>query len=124
MVKRDVALGVFGLACVALVMSTASSHAGNLGTEFATPWATITGWAEGTLGKIITTSMVLVGIGAGIARQSLMPFAVGVGGGLGIYSAPTIIGNIFTASVAASAAPDWIATQPVIDLVHVASLIS
>jgi conjugal transfer pilus assembly protein TraA len=116
----DALLGVGVLGCLALVMSTSQSHAGTGGNEFADVWTTLNGWIQGTLGKIVTTAMVLVGIGAGIARQSLMAFAVGVGGGIGLYSAPTILTNIFTATVSVAGADGVLAHQPVFDLARVA----
>ena len=33
--------------------------------------------------------MILVGVVGGIARQSLMAFAMGIGGGMGLYNSPT-----------------------------------
>jgi len=51
--------------------------------------------------------MVLMGVAAGMARQSLMAFALGVGGAMGLYYAPTILESIMTATlpVAAKVAP-------------------
>ncbi|RYY74626.1 MAG: conjugal transfer protein TraA [Gammaproteobacteria bacterium] len=54
---------------------------------------------QGTLGAVVCATMVLVGIIAGIARQSLMAFAIGIGGGVGLYNTPTILGSIFTATL-------------------------
>jgi len=73
--------------------------AGTGGTEFDSVWVTLTDWMQGTLGKIAAGAMILVGIIAGVARQSLMSFAVGVGGGIGLYNTPTIIDNVMTATL-------------------------
>lgn len=54
-------------------------------------------WTEGSVGKVITLAFVLVGIVAGVARQSMMAFAIGIGAGLGIYNAPTVIETVFSA---------------------------
>ena len=43
--------------------------------------------------------MVVVGIIAGIARQSLMAFVVGIGSGMGLSFAPNILNNIFGAAL-------------------------
>ena len=105
-------LGLILLAAVCFVMTMSACHAGTGGTEFAAMWTTLQGWVEGTLGRVVTTAMVLVGIGIGVARQSLMAFVVGVGGGLGLYATPGIINNIFVATVATSVA----AKAPVVNL--------
>ncbi|MNG32223.1 hypothetical protein D3C84_1181790 [compost metagenome] len=54
---------------------------------------------QGTLGRILIGLMILTGIGAGVLRQSLMPFVTGVGGGIGLYAAPDVIESIMTATV-------------------------
>ncbi len=59
----------------------------------------ISGWLSGSLGKLISVALVAVGIIAGIARQSLMGFAVGIGAGLGLANASTIIDGLFTATL-------------------------
>lgn len=85
-----------------VVMSVAapeSALAGTGGTEFDTVWTTLTDWMQGTLGKIASGAMILVGIIAGVARQSLMAFAVGIGGGVGLYNTPTIVDNVMTATL-------------------------
>ena len=73
--------------------------AGTGGSEFEDIWITLTDWVEGTLGRIIAAGIVVVGIVAGIVRQSLMAFAVGIGGGMGLYNTPTIINEILTATL-------------------------
>lgn len=73
--------------------------AGTGGAEFDTVWTTLTDWMQGTLGKIASGAMILVGIIAGVARQSLMAFAVGVGGGIGLYNTPTVIDLMMTATL-------------------------
>lgn len=95
------------LALALLVTAVVVPHAmaGTSGTEFAAVWTTLTGWMQGTLGKIISGALVLVGLVAGVARQSLIAFAVGVGGGIGIYNSPTIINNIVTGTL-----PDHLST--------------
>ena len=54
------------------------------GTDWFTQWA----------GLLITAG---VGIIAGVARQSIMAFAVGIAAGLGLYYAPTVIDKTLSA---------------------------
>lgn len=68
-------------------------------------YTTLTEWAQGNVGKTVSLGMILVGIIAGIARQSLMSFATGIGGGLGLYNAPTIIDTVFNATLHAGMLP-------------------
>ncbi len=75
------------------------AFAGTGGGEFDDIWITLTDWVEGTLGRIIAAGIVIVGIVAGIVRQSLMAFAIGIGGGMGLYNTPTIIEEILTATL-------------------------
>lgn len=93
---------MLGAATMLVVGSTLMPElalAGTGGTEFDSIWTTLTDWMEGTLGRIAAGAMILVGIIAGVARQSLMSFAVGIGGGLGLYNAPTVLDGVMTAGL-------------------------
>ncbi|MFZ6765068.1 TraA family conjugative transfer protein [Pseudoroseomonas sp. WGS1072] len=92
------ALSVLALAAAAVMLAD-PAHAGTDGAEFADVWTTLTGWMQGTLGKIVAGAFVIVGLVAGVARQSIMAFAIGVGGAIGLYNAPTILDNIVTGTV-------------------------
>ena len=88
------------LAAVACAVALpAAVVAGTGGTEFDAVWTLITDWSQGALGRIISGSMVLIGIISGVARQSLMAFAVGIGGGVGLFYAPTIIDATVTGTL-------------------------
>lgn len=87
------------LAIVISFMFTNPVYAGTGGTEFDDVWTTLTDWTQGTLGRIIAGAMILVGIVGGIARQSLMAFALGIGGGVGLYNSPTVVESIMTATL-------------------------
>ena len=71
------------LGLMALVIAE-NSFAGTGGDEFSDVWTTIKDWTQGTLGRVVAGSMILVGIISGVARQSLMAFAIGIGGGIGL----------------------------------------
>jgi len=74
-------------------------NAGTGGTEFDDVWDKLTEWTQGTLGRIVAGAMIFVGVVGGIVRQSLMAFAIGIGGGIGLYNTPTIINSIMTTTV-------------------------
>ncbi|NAX35470.1 pili assembly chaperone [Vibrio sp. V27_P1S3P104] len=75
---------------------SALAHAGTDNT-FGSWVDQMTDWVEGSLGKGIAISFVIVGIIMGVVRQSLMAFAIGVGAALGLIYAPGIINNMFSA---------------------------
>jgi conjugal transfer pilus assembly protein TraA len=87
---------VFGAA--ALVLADAS-FAGTGGGEFDDVWFTLEEWTQGTLGRIITLAIIVVGAVIGVVRQSLMTFAVGFAMGMGLYNAPLIIDSIVGATL-------------------------
>ncbi|MDU4190318.1 MULTISPECIES: TraA family conjugative transfer protein [Aeromonas] len=88
-----------GLVAVALVLAPDSVHAGTGGTAFDDVWTTLKDWTQGTLGRIVAGAMILVGVVGGIARQSLMAFAMGIGGGMGLYNSPTVVESIMSATL-------------------------
>lgn len=87
------------LVMVAAVMFPAAAMAGTGGTEFDEIWITLTDWIEGTLGRIVAAAIVVVGVVAGIVRQSLMAFAIGIAGGMGLYNTPGIIEEVMSATL-------------------------
>jgi len=87
---------------LALFFLSGALQAGSGGTEFDPLWTTLKDWAQGSLGKVIVGAMILVGVIGGIARQSIMAFAVGLGGGIGLYYAPNIVESIMSATLPAA----------------------
>jgi conjugal transfer pilus assembly protein TraA len=75
------------------------AHAGTGGTAFDDVWVTLKDWTQGTLGRIVAGALILVGVIGGIARQSLMGFAMGIGGGMGLYNSPTVVESIMSATL-------------------------
>lgn len=80
-----------------------SSFAGTGGDEFNDLYTQLMGWVQGTLGKVVAVSMILVGIIAGVARQSIMAFAIGIAAGLGLFYTPSIIDKTMTFDITQSA---------------------
>jgi len=87
------------IAAVALAVAPDSLVAGTGGTEFDNVWTWLVDVTQGTLGRIVAGAMVLVGVIGGIARQSLMAFATGIAGALGLNYAPDIIDAVMSATI-------------------------
>jgi conjugal transfer pilus assembly protein TraA len=94
--RRVLTIGALGLM---VLMMAEPSFAGTGGDAFTDVWDTLKDWTQGTLGRIVAGAMVLVGIVGGIARQSLMAFALGIGGGMGLYNTPTVVESVMSATL-------------------------
>lgn len=81
------------------LLSPAMAFAGSTDTTFDSVYTQAVNWTQGSLGRLITLVFILVGLIGGIARQSLIAFAVGVGGGIGLYNAPSIVASLFSANI-------------------------
>jgi conjugal transfer pilus assembly protein TraA len=97
--KRSL-LGVGALALAGLLLAAPETVlAGAGGAEFQGAYDMLTGWMTGILGRIIAIAFIVVGLVAGVMRQSIMGFVVGISAGLGVFVAPDIIDNIVTATL-------------------------
>ncbi|WP_429168032.1 TraA family conjugative transfer protein [Aeromonas rivipollensis] len=97
--KNNTLFLFMGLMVVAFLLVPDQAHAGTGGTAFDDVWVTLKDWTQGTLGRIVAGAMILVGVVGGIARQSLMAFAMGIGGGMGLYNSPTVVESIMSATL-------------------------
>jgi len=97
--KKQQAVFVAVLALIVVMTAALPVLAASTTGPLTDVWTSLVDWAQGNVGKVISLSMILVGIVAGVANQSLMAFAVGIGGGLGLYNAPTIIDTVFSATL-------------------------
>ncbi len=83
-----------------LMLAATNSFAGTGGsTEFGSIYTMLTGWLQGTLGRILAITFVAVGLVSGVVRGSIMGFVLGIAAGLGLYTAPTVIDAIVTAVI-------------------------
>ncbi len=97
--SKNNTLFFMGVMVVAFLLVPDQAHAGTGGTAFDDVWVTLKDWTQGTLGRIVAGAMILVGVVGGIARQSLMAFAMGIGGGMGLYNSPTVVESIMSATL-------------------------
>jgi conjugal transfer pilus assembly protein TraA len=88
--KLLAAAGLVAVAGVALAGSDAT---------FATIFDTLNSWATGSLGKVISIAMFIVGLGAGIVKQSVMAVVAGVGAAIVMAYGPGVIDSMFAATV-------------------------
>ena len=90
------------IAAALMLGLAASAWAGSGGEEFSSVYDTLVEWSQGTLGRIISITMILVGMGMAVVRMTLVMVVVAIGGGLILYNAPTVIESIQTAAVLTS----------------------
>jgi len=93
---------VFGLACFAVVAGAADGAFanGSGGTaEFSNLEGMLTGWSQGYLGRSLSIAMLILGLGVGIMRQSIMGAIAGLGAAVAFSYGPSIIGTILGAVV-------------------------
>lgn len=64
--------------------------------DFNAIYKRLVGWIRGDLGKTLSTAFVLIGLAYGMARSSLIGFAVGAGAAVGLQVTPFIVESIFT----------------------------
>ena len=79
-----------------------SVSAGNGGQEFTEVYDMLVEWSTGTLGKIIALAALIVGIGFGLVRQSVIAAVIGVSMALVLNFGPTVIDGILVATADAS----------------------
>lgn len=84
---------------VATMPGLAMAGGGGGGEEFIEIWSTLEGWVQGTLGRIIALTMIVVGIVYGIGRQNIMAFVMGPAAGIGLFYSPVIIENVMSAGL-------------------------
>lgn len=82
-------------AALALVASTSAFATAGTDTTFDAIYQQVVNWSEGSLGKLLAVVAFLVGMAAGIMRQSAMAVVLGLAFALIFAYGPTIIDNIF-----------------------------
>lgn len=81
-----------------LVPALALAGGGGTG-DFGDAYDQLVQWAEGDLGRVITVGLLVVGLAAGIVRQSVMAAVPAAGAGLALSVGPGIIDTIFGAAI-------------------------
>lgn len=89
-------LAATALACVAIEPAFAAA---STDTTFTSIYDTLKTWAEGSLGKVVAIAMFLVGLAAGVVKQSVMAVVAGVAAALVMAYGPTVIEGMFSALI-------------------------
>jgi conjugal transfer pilus assembly protein TraA len=93
--KKERLIGI-ALPCAAMALMALNAYAGTGGTEFQEIYGKLGEWSQGYLGKVVAAGAFLVGIAAGIVRQSIMAVVTGLGAAMAVQYTPTIIDSIVT----------------------------
>ncbi len=80
----------------ALFLGASAAFAANGDTDFQDLYTKLEGWSQGTLGRSISLMFLLVGLGVGVIRGSIMGAVVCVAAAMALFIGPQIIDNIFT----------------------------
>lgn len=91
--------GLIATVSVASLAATSQAFAGAGGTEFTQVHDQVSGWANGTLGKVLGVAALLVGLGIGVIKQSVMAAVVGVSMALVAGFGPGVIDGVITAGL-------------------------
>jgi conjugal transfer pilus assembly protein TraA len=82
-----------------LTLMAGLAVAGTTGTEFSAMYTLVIGWANGFLGKTMAIAAFLFGAGYGVAKQTIVPAALGIVFALVMAVGPGIIDGIVTATI-------------------------
>lgn len=96
-------LQIVALVAVAAMLPL-QAMAGAGGTEFTQVYDQLTGWANGTLGKVLGVAALLVGLGVGVIKQSVIAAVVGIAMALTAGFGPGVIDGVISSGIAISKA--------------------
>lgn len=84
---------------VALGLASSTALAGTTGTEFQDLYDLVHDWATGYLGRAIALIFLLVGLGVGIVRGSVMGAVGCLAAAMCLLIAPSVVEGILTAVI-------------------------
>lgn len=91
--------GNLAVATLLTVLAAGSVVAGTTGTEFQTLYDLAIGWAQGYLGRALAIIALLVGLGTGMVRGTVLPAIVGIAMAVAFAVGPTVIQGILSAPI-------------------------
>lgn len=103
LIAGAVTLGVLAFAAAGMALAATGGGAVDGGTGgsdiLQSVYNLLQSAVTGSVGKVLVLLLIVIGIAGGMFRGSLTAFALGVGAGIGLYFAPTVINAIFSATV-------------------------
>lgn len=89
------------ISCIALTALVASSPvlAGTDGTEFQDLYTMVKGWTNGYLGRSIALVFLLIGLGVGVIRGSIISAVGCIAAAMCLLIAPSVIESIISAVI-------------------------
>ena len=89
------------ISCIALTALVASSpaFAGTDGTEFQDLYTMVKGWTNGYLGRSIALVFLLIGLGVGVIRGSIISAVGCIAAAMCLLIAPSVIESIISAVI-------------------------
>ncbi|MGP3505454.1 TraA family conjugative transfer protein [Paracidovorax citrulli] len=85
---------------IAAALAPMQASAGAGGTEFTQVYDQLTGWSNGTLGKVLGIAALLVGLGVGVIKQSVIAAVVGIAMALTAGFGPGVIDGVISTGMA------------------------
>ena len=82
----------------ALFIATSDAHAATGADDFQAIYERLLGWTQGSLGKALSLTFLIIGLIIGLVRGSLIGSVVCVGAALALVTMPSILNSIFTAT--------------------------
>lgn len=75
------------------------AFAAGIDQDFQSLYDMLKNWSQGTLGRSIALMFLLVGLGVGVVRGSIMGAVGCIAAAMALFIGPQIIDNIFTALI-------------------------
>lgn len=82
-----------------LTLASSACLAGTTGTEFEQLYNMLSDWATGYLGRSIALVFLLIGLGIGVVRGSLLAAAGSIAVATALLIAPTVVEGILSALI-------------------------
>jgi len=77
----------------------AAAASASVSTDFDTALNMVIDWSQGTLGKLVSVTFLVVGIVMGVMRQSIFAAVPAIAAAMTLYIGPDIIDSIFAATL-------------------------
>jgi len=91
---------LFIVSGLVLALLSGQAMAGGGGTEFQNVYDLISGWSNGVLGQTLGIASLLVGLGMGVIKQSVMAAVVGISIAMVAAYGPDIVAGVVSSGLA------------------------